>query len=581
MELNEISIFLSSTFDSGMIKNREVFRHEITARLNGIAGQAHTSVFFKDFELGIPEGTENKKVIEICLDAILASDYFIGLIGQKKGTLIKDFLRIDEVKSSKYYSVIEFAIENKMTVLELEFYVAISNHIKSYFFFDSNTTNFDIVLNLLKYNQHIKGFSSTNQLVEDVVYVFKADFILNYGDFLKESIQERNTNIIAANKMRYYIPNNEALEQINNYLVSQTDKVFILSGDKGSGKSTVLFDWLNSEEESRIDDSKKYFYFPEYYHLYLEDFLYSVLCDIDYRNNTDYSIKYYNYNSEIKRIEYFKDVITNLDAEYFFIFDGIEKLKSHNNISLMHFIPHKINEKVKIIVTSNTKLNEKNYHIYNLNRFDSMAFTKKYFEKEGKILIYEKYKDKLSLLSDACVSPLFIRLLLSEISITAKYDNVDMVLDDYILSAKHNSNPYYNYIFRLNKHFKEADNEVLQDILLYLYLSKNGLDENDLTYLVSSKKVKYILNILYFDLQKNDINKFVILNEYLLKAIEELFVERSDLSFYLNNILKLTLNKIYEHKEEKEVYSLLEEYAEDFNVVLESAKKYNIDLQFT
>ena len=167
MRFEEINIFLSSTFDNEMIKNRDRFRNEINAKLNALAGQANVLVFFKDFELGIPEGTKPLDVIEVCLDAISYSNYFIGLIGKGNGTLVKKFLDVNNISQSKYFKVINYAINNNMTVLELEFYFALTNNISSYFFFDSQSSNYHLVEWLLKHDQNIKGFSNTEELIDD------------------------------------------------------------------------------------------------------------------------------------------------------------------------------------------------------------------------------------------------------------------------------------------------------------------------------------------------------------------------------------------------------------------------------
>lgn len=560
MKFEEINIFLSSTFDNEMIKNRDRFRNEINAKLNAIAGQANVLVYFKDFELGIPAGTKPLEVIEVCLDAISSSNYFIGLIGKNTGTLVRDFLDVKNISKSKYFKVINYAVENNMTVLELEFHFALTNSISSYFFFDSQSSNYRLVKWLLKHDQIIKGFSNTEELIDNFLKIFSADFIYMYGNVFRESIQERNTNILAANKLRYYIPDENAIESINEYLKKPSNTAFFIFGESGWGKSTIIFDWINSDEDQRLGSWQQYYYFPEHYYVYLEEFLCSVLCDIDNNNNTNYADYYNSLSSEIQKVEYFKKIIGNLSFQCIFIFDGLDKLISRNRINPSIIIPERINEKTKIIIASSILPNERNLIIYKLNYFDCLKLVKSFFDKEGKILIYEKYKAIFSSKIYKDISPLFIRLLLAEICITAKYDNIESVLDSYLMSFNETKNPYKMYVDRLNTYFKIGAKEPFRDILVYLYISKNGLTESDLNELIESNKIKDILNVVYFELQKNDIEKYILLNKHMREAVDYLYINNVDLDCYVDKLSNYILNKIYNHSVSNDIYDNLEEY---------------------
>lgn len=560
MNFEEINIFLSSTFDKDMIVNRDKFRNEITAKLNAIAGQASVLVYFKDFELGIPAGTEPLDVIEVCLDAISSSNYFIGLVGKNNGTLVKEFVDGENISKSKYFESIDFAIRNNMTVLELEFYYALNRNIQSYFFFDSQSSNYHIVKWLLKHNQNIKGFSNTENLINDFVKIFRVDFNYKYDNVFSESIQERNTNIIAANKLRYYVPNKNAIDSINHYIEEDSNKAFLIFAESGWGKSTLLFDWINSDKEKNLSGWQEYYYFPEHYYVYLEEFLCSVLCDIDNNNNTNYADYYVGLSSEIQKVEYFEKIINDLRFQCIFIFDGLDKMLSRTGINSLTIFPQKINKNIKIIITSSILSNEKNLKIYKLSHFDCSNLLKNFFTKEGKILIYEKYKDVFLSRIDKKVSPLFIRLLLSEICITAKYDNIELVLDSYLMSFDKTKNPYIKYIDRLNMYFKNGEKEPFRDVLVYLLISKNGLMEYDLSELIESNQIKDILNVVYFELQKNDIEKYILLNEHLRDSVHNLFINNIDLEYYVNKLSNHVLNKIYSYSTSSDIYDNLEEY---------------------
>lgn len=79
-------------------------------------------------------------------------------------------------------------------------------------------------------------------LINDFIKVFRSDFNYKYDNVFRESIQERNTNIIAANKLRYYVSDENAIKSINNYINGHSNKAFLIYAKSGWGKSTLLFD---------------------------------------------------------------------------------------------------------------------------------------------------------------------------------------------------------------------------------------------------------------------------------------------------------------------------------------------------
>lgn len=288
--------------------------------------------------------------------------------------------------------------------------------------------------------------------------------------------------------------------------------------------------------------------------------MYSVLCDIDNKNNTNYAYNYDSLSSEIQKVEYFKTIISDLSFKCIFIFDGLDKLLSRNGINPLALIPQRINEYTKIIITSSIFHDKSNLIIYELDHFDYLNLIKNFFTKEGKILIYEKYKKIFSARIDKEVSPLFIRLLLSEICITAKYDNIGSVLDSYLLQFNKTKNPYISYVERLNMYFKDGKKEPFRDILVYLFISKNGLAESDLSKLIESNKIKDILNVVYFELQKNDIEKYILLNKHLRDSVSYLYINKIDLKYYVNKLSDLVSDKIYSNSSDSDIYDNLEEY---------------------
>ena len=221
MENLKIKIFLSSTFNINMLSTRDAFRNEMLAKLNAIAGQIQGNVYLYDFELGIPEGTDALTVINTCLDAIMSSDYFVGIISENRGTLLSEYLLGSDWSENRYCSLINQAIKYNFTILELEFMCAVQSGIKAYFFWDITRTIKDynsIEKFLLVNNQSITGFSCLEGLKKNVIDFLEAEWNLRYSLFSSYSQQEKDVNIILANKIRYYVPNAKCIQRIDNYV---------------------------------------------------------------------------------------------------------------------------------------------------------------------------------------------------------------------------------------------------------------------------------------------------------------------------------------------------------------------------
>lgn len=276
MENLEIKIFLSSTFNINMLRARDAFRNEMLAKLNAIAGQIQGNVYLNDYELGIPEGTDALTVVCTCLDAIMDSDYFVGIMSESRGTLLSEYLQDSDWSESRYSSLIVQAIQNNFTVLELEFMCAVQSGIKAYFFWDTKRNSIDCDKSIEKFllinNQSITGFTYLEELKQSVIEALEAEWNLKYSFFSSYSQQEKDVNIILANKIRYYVPNTKCIQRIDDYVNSKSGQVLWITGKGGSGKSTVLFDWYNSHLEA--EEYHVLFFASEYISASLDELMF-------------------------------------------------------------------------------------------------------------------------------------------------------------------------------------------------------------------------------------------------------------------------------------------------------------------
>lgn len=563
MENLEIRIFLSSTFNNNMLRARDSFRNEMLAKLNAIAGQIQGNVFLNDYELGIPEGTDALTVICTCLNAIMASDYFVGIMGESRGTLLSEYLQNLDWSETRYSALIDQAIQNNFTVLELEFMCALQCGIKAYFFWNTKRKIIDFDKSIEKYlflhNQNITGFTYIEDLKHSVIEALEAEWNLKYSLFSGYSQQEKDTNIILANKIRYYIPNSKCIRRIDDYVKSQSRQVLWITGRGGSGKSTVLFDWFNSHLEA--EEYHVLFFASEYISASLDELLFQVIYEIECVENQDFISEYQNLINDLERIEYFKTVLEKLCQPYVILIDGLEHISSHAGIKTAFCLPEQLHPNLKIIATWREETNgDKNGIIYTLDGFDTVSFTETFFEKEGKILIYHKYKEQIVRLLRSEWLPDATRLMLSCIIVSAKYNNIESIIAEFDEEYKKYGNPYCSYIIWLNRYFAADENEPLKEALLLMFHSKNGISLTLLQSVVpSGEKLKEIFNVIYFLLQKSTYNRYMISNMYLRSAIEILY--HDELSEYNSRLSNLNYMELLSKENNMEdAYDIWEEY---------------------
>ena len=563
MDTIEIRIFLSSTFSDSMVRTRDAFRNEMLARLNALAGQIQGNVYLNDFELGIPEGTDAVAVICTCLDAIIMSDYFVGIIGEERGTLLSEYLAGTNWEETRYASLISRAIGYGFTVLELEFLCAVICGIKSFFYLSADhrisTDDSSIEKFLFMHSQSITGFTSVETLKRDMIERMEAEWNLRYYPFSKYSQAEKDINIIMANKLRYYVPNPDCSQAISNYINSDSAQVMFITGQSGSGKSTAIFDWFNSNSEAL--DYHVLIFVAEHISFSLDELLGQILYELQIIENNDFISVYHDMVTDLKRIEYFKSVLDALTQSYILLIDGLEHVFSHMGVRVRACLPENLQPNVKIISTWSDGINkDANSILCPIGRFDAESFIETFFEREGKSLIYQQYKQQLSILVQEEWRPEAIRLMLSYIIINAKYNNIDTILSEFKDECRRYGNPYCSYLILLNRYFTFDGEEPLKEALLLLYHSQNGLAISSLQSAVSSgDRLKEIFYVIYFLLQKNTYDRFLLSNEYVKEALEALYP--NELEDYGNRFYNLNHQELLSKESRmEEIYDIWEEH---------------------
>ena len=128
-------------------------------------------------------------------------------------------------------SLISRAAGSGFTVLEPEFLCAVTCGVRSFFYLDADSIlasdDHSIEKYLLTNNQSITGFASADALRQDMMQRLEAEWNLRYHSFSEYSRQDKDVNIIMANKLRYYVP-----ETLCKGLFNQIHRKFTFQGKK-------------------------------------------------------------------------------------------------------------------------------------------------------------------------------------------------------------------------------------------------------------------------------------------------------------------------------------------------------------
>ena len=558
----EIKLFLSSTFDKKMRKRRDYFKNEINAHLNKIVGQVGTNLFLYDYEVGIPENTPFTIVLDTCFQKIDRSKYFVAILDNNYGTHInKTFKEKQETYSGKYEALVTQGMQEDLSVLELEIIRALEreneNKIKTFLFIRRDVQNRSPELkNLIqdiKTNaprENVKDFSDDSEILTFLEKHFNAEINDELEQYTKE---QRNHNLMYANKMRYYVEDNTTLNVLDDYIAGDCDKVLVLNGKSGSGKSTLLLNWI---EKLRSDAEKN---------------VISCFADIDGNTVSDVFRKLNNQDSkvQIEKIDDKKDEIYILDSfipfthnlsgnhkKNIIVLDGLDQINFTNErkgeAAKYYWLNETLPPNVKVIISTTDKKVDKNkFQIHSITPNSLPKIVKRHLEKEGKELLYpdfEKFIDFKNKKIDNI--PVIARLICSEICMSADFANLPKFLTTYneqLLSETSIIDLYKGFLERIAKRNSIS---ILPEICRYLYCSEGGLDANTLYELFAlqgenkEEQIEHFNTLLYHDLRINVDGRMVFSHSYFKQAVEKLYVgNNQDIRNYRNDIISILEKK--------------------------------------
>jgi len=547
--MDEIKLFLSSTFDKNMHTRRDYFKNEISAHLNNIVGQIGTNLFLYDYEVGIPDKTPFATVLKTCFEKVDDCHYFVAIIDNEYGTIIKKAPKGYKNIPEKYQYLIEKGKREKLSILELEIIRALDDKQKKKIFFinkniKNRKTKVEKLIQRIESNvdsDNVKYFSRNNVILKYLENYFR-NVIINSLDSL--STEQRNLNLMYANKMRY-VDNDPILEILNDYVSGDCNKVFVLSGKSGSGKSTLLLNWIQKKYAndchtkliSCFSDIDGYTVSDLFVRLYQED------------NNTQTDSDNKK-NDEITILDKFIPFTINQSKKYgkvIIVIDGLDQINFTNERESKYWWLNNILPKnVKVIISTTDENVDKNkFKIHFMSPYCLSQIVEQHLKKEGKELIYPSFVEIFDFENKPMKDiPIIARLICSEICMTANYKKLPALLKKYnkqLSDGKDIIDLYKGFLERVAKRDVMKDN-ALPEICRYLYCSEYGLNSNTLLNLFSlqgknrKKQLEYFYTLLYHDLRVNIDGRMKFAHFYFKEAVKELYIKRG-INNYRKNII--------------------------------------------
>lgn len=524
----QIKVFLSSTFDKDMRINRELFRAELNAVLESKAGGYGINIFYRDFELGIPKNYDLCTVMDICFKELEESDYYIAILQDYYGMVInKEMLQDTILEKSPYRDLIEYGIKNKLSILNLEFILACQKEIPGIILMYTYTKEPRVISIWNKAKQIacqskicIKKYIDSQMLGENVYNFFSDELQKKYPVKNMDPLIIRQRYIITK-KLRYYIPVPIIHKELLSYIQSSLNKVFILTGPYGSGKTTALCSWL--ENENKLIDKKIILAFTgigtRRLHIILLHILQALYDGIG-------QIQEISHLTEPTQIfDEFPKFIAKYPVQakqWVVIIDNIENAEIDSREKGMSWIPDFLPSSIKMVISIDKKDVYKvlqRTKIVDMEKVNSMKLLLKVFEMEGKTKEYFRNKKILKTIFDK-KNPLQVVQAANEIMAVARYDTIDKTLG-FLNNTKISYGFYTEYLNRLYRRFGKSN--VLIVFLLFT-LTKRGTSVqvyNNIVENLHREEAEWdnIYYMLYGHLSEND-GYYIISNEDLIQYIK-------------------------------------------------------------
>lgn len=499
----EIRVFLSSTFvdldeeRSALIRLFDKIRYDVKKR------DVYLTVV--DLRWGVTEEEcKEGKVISVCLNEIENSHpFFIGLLGNRYGYAPSE----QDLKSNpelvERYPWIKSDIDAGLSITEIEMqYGALrqSGETDAAFFIKtSNNTDDNPRLTKLKERiikqslYEVSSFGSIEELCEKAeAAVYR---IVNRHFPVKEACDlQWSQSAYLSDFTRFYICNHSAYNALDSFVQNEKDRFMIITGESGVGKTALLVNWIRERSTSELSIIS-YFIGDSVSGTSKQKVLNSIywaLKDILQDENS-------SFDGDNPPKEVLENLLVRHSAtgrKLIIVIDALNQLLDQDRDSILGWFPI-IPRGVKVVFSAIgedhfLEVFSRRYPVYHLRPLDKR-------EREEFIVSYlAPYGKKLSpnqlgrILNDQQnENTLVLKTLLNELICYGSYQHLDERID-YYLEAESFSDFFDRVLARL-EHDYSKNQDIVQTVLSLVYLSKDGLSEEEILGITRFREIDWRL----------------------------------------------------------------------------------------
>jgi tetratricopeptide (TPR) repeat protein len=517
IENRQIRVFISSTFKD-MEKERNYLVRNVFPGLRRYCEDR--DVTFQDIDLrwGILEKESKQgKVVDICLKEIRnTTPFFIGLLGSRYGWVPNDKER-EKIKDTgvfdlydKEYAWIEEELKNKgMSITEVEIQEGVlraKEKVYAYFYFRSPqmdvSKNEDYKEEDYKEKPKSDGEEKLRRLkatlkeqktypvveyddIEPLGALVERDFkalvdrLFPLEEVPSELEKERREQRAYLKRMTaVYVPVPESEKYIDEF-VESAERGFVITGEIGSGKSALLAHWIQNRRES--PNEKIIYHFTgqsgdegDYRKIIRR--LIKEIQDLYKIQPTQHEQPGNDDNRQKKELEDLLFALRN-EGRLIIILDGVDKL-SGNDAKRFKWLPV-FPDNCKFIFSTQESwaFSSQGYKVIEVKTLDierRKALIEKYLDLFGKKLTSDQIKriakDKEN------ENPLALRVLLDELRVFGKHDELNIKIDEYLAA---DSIPEL-FTLALDRCENTYGKDLVREALSLLYVARRGLSEREI-----------------------------------------------------------------------------------------------------
>lgn len=469
-------------------------------RLRELAAQRDVAVTELDLRWGITqEEAQSGNVVDICLREIENSiPFFIGIIGNRYGWIPKR----EEISAETLdrFKQVNGYLERRLSVTEMEMQFGVlerEEDMHAYFYIKDNKEDSlhpecedepdDVKEKLERLIAKVEGSrypSSTYSSKEDLSSQVETAFVnlLELLFPLAESSAEARSQLAQRsfkNRLcQLYIGSDVHFKALDKWLSDINQRVLIVKGESGIGKSALIANWLN-EKKSDCFDYRIVAHFVgnggcEGTKEYVEESVCKEICRV------------YGLNPANKSLAaVFAEISSCSSTPLLLVIDAVNQLTDVDDTKLLNWIPIPP-ENVKVLFSTLPEdrtmevFSWRGYPVYTLSSISveqRKAFAIKYLRQYAKTLSDSQLRRIIS--SSICGNSYILKTVLEELVNYGQFETLDEKIDS-LISKKDADNFFDDYLLSYEKIFEAHELGFIPKVLSLIAVSKYGLSEDEI-----------------------------------------------------------------------------------------------------